>query len=166
MEPIGCDVSSDRSGRVHCGASASDVPPTYATSSHTETPRVRSARCPGESVGTLSPVSIFFPDAFPVPGTTSPVTTAFDDGASPSNGAPHSPLTRLRSCCVGGILQCDVRLWRPAHIAQAVSQAPRWTNNNRPSRSDCCRAHGSVPPPPSAPHRLADADGCATPPVV
>ena len=61
MEPIGYDVSSDRNGPTRYVASASVFPPTYATSSHTETPRVRSSRGLGVSAVTSWPVSIFFP---------------------------------------------------------------------------------------------------------
>src|SRR5712691_11469110 len=64
----------------------------------------------------------FSPDRFPAPGTTWPVRTVFDDGANPSNGAPHNPPTRLRSCCAGGMLRCDVPLWPPEHIPPVASQ--------------------------------------------
>jgi hypothetical protein len=49
MEPIGYAGSSDKSEPAHCVASASGTPSAYATSSHTETPRARSWRCPDES---------------------------------------------------------------------------------------------------------------------
>src|SRR5712691_7761772 len=88
--------------------------------------------------------------------------TAFDDGANPSNGAPHNPPTRLRSCCAGGILRCDVPLWPPAQIPPVASQGQRWTDNNPPSPPAGGLGRGSGAPP-GSPRRLADADGCAIP---
>ena len=72
----------------------------------------------------------FFPDAFPAPGTTWPVTTVFDDGANPSNCALHNPLNRLRSCFSGGILQYDVPPWPPGPTLRARSPDRRWTDNS------------------------------------
>src|SRR5712691_8376333 len=100
----------------------------------------------------------FSPGGFPVPGTTWRVTKAFDDAANPSNCAPHNPPNRLRSCCAGDILRCDVRLSPPGQTPTAASAAPRWTNNNRPLSPAGCRGRGNGSPP-TALRRLADADG-------
>src|SRR6266852_4355810 len=60
----------------------------------------------GESRGPF-----FSPDRFPAPRTTWPVTTAFDDAATLSNGVPHSRPTRLRFCSAGDMLRCDAPPW-------------------------------------------------------
>src|SRR6266404_3227599 len=146
MEPTGSNVSSDRNGPAHYVASASAFPPTYATSSHTETPRVRSPRCLGESAVTSLPVSIFFPDAFPAPGTTSPVMRAFDAAASRSNGVPHHRPNPLRSCYAGDILRCDVQPWPLGPTHPARSQGPYWTDQSPLSRPHPGRGPGSVSP--------------------
>src|SRR6267142_2716080 len=72
------------------------------------------------------------------------VTTAFDDDANPSNDGPRSPLNRLHSCCAGGILRYDVRLWLRGPTAIEMSQARRWTDKNPPSRPAGCLGRGSV----------------------
>src|SRR5712691_9998435 len=100
----------------------------------------------------------FSPAGFPSPGTTWPVTKAFDDAASPSNCAPHNLPNRLRSCSAGDILRCDVRLSPPAPIPPAASPVPRWTDNNPLSPPAGCRGRSSGSPPPAL-RRLADADG-------
>ena len=158
MEPISYDVSRDRNGPTRYVASASAFPPTYATSSHTETPRVRSSRCLGVSAGTSWPVSIFFPAAFPAPGTTSPGMRAYDAAASRSNGGPHHRPTPLRSCDAGDMLRGGVPPWPRGLTHPAPSQGPYWTENRPLARPHPDRGHGSVSPS-TMPRRLAAADG-------
>src|ERR1043166_4371559 len=66
----------------------------------------------------------FSPARFPSLKTRWRVMTAFGDDATPSNSGPHSLLTQPRSCCAGGILRCDVRLWPHEPTATAVSLSP------------------------------------------
>src|SRR5712691_7523513 len=98
----------------------------------------------------------FSPDRFPAPGTTWPVTTAFDDAATLSNDAPHSRPNRLRSCSAGDMLRCDVPLWPRGPTPRAGSQGPHWTENSRLSRPCPDRGHG-IEAPPTIPLHLADA---------
>src|SRR5262245_51247665 len=107
----------------------------------------------------------FSPAGFPSPETRWRVTIAFGDDATPPNSGPHSPLTRLHSCCAGGILQCDVRLWPHGPTATAVSQVRRWTDKNRPSPPAGCLGRGSVARL-TAPRRLVAAAASAPPRVV
>src|SRR6266852_2765560 len=158
MEPTGSNVSSDRNGPAHYVASASAFPPTYATSSHTETPRVISPRCHGESAVTSEPVPIFFPPAFPAPETTSPVMRAFDAAASRSHCVPHNRPNLLRSYSAGDMLRCGVQPWPPGPTPPARSPGPYWTENSPRSRPHPGRGHGHVSPS-TMPHRLAAADG-------
>src|SRR5712692_11341623 len=74
----------------------------------------------------------FSPAGFPVPGTTWPGTTAFDDAANPSNGAPHSPPNRLRSSCAAYTLRYDGQPEPPGPTPTAASPAPRSTGNHPP----------------------------------
>src|SRR4029434_9575759 len=107
----------------------------------------------------------FSPEEFPSPETMWRVTTAFGDDATPSNYGPHSPLTRLHSCCAGGILRCDVRLSLHGPTATAVSQAWRWTDKNRPSPPAGCLGRGSVVRL-TVPRRLVAAAASAPPHAV
>src|SRR5712692_1519553 len=75
----------------------------------------------------------FFPEAFPAPETTSPVTRAFDAAASLSNDGPHRRRTRLHSCSVGDLLPDDVRLGPRGPMSTAASQVTRWTKNHPPA---------------------------------
>src|SRR5215475_5155398 len=86
----------------------------------------------------------FSPAGFPSPDTRWRVTTALGDEATPPHDGPHRPRTPPHSCCAGGILQCDVRLWPHGPTAPAVSQARRWTDNNRPAPPAGCLGRGSV----------------------
>src|SRR5713101_8021493 len=85
----------------------------------------------------------FSPARFPAPGTTWPVTTAFDDAATLSNCAPRSRPNRLHSCSAGDILPCAVPLWPPGHIPPGASREQRGTGNNPPSPLALGRGHGS-----------------------
>src|SRR6267142_478535 len=84
------------------------------------------------------------------------VTTAFDDDANPSNDGPRRPLNRLHSCCAGGMLRYDVRLWLRGPTAIEMSQARRWTDKNPPARPAGGLGRGSVARLP-APRRLVAA---------
>src|SRR6266566_5423437 len=107
----------------------------------------------------------FSPEEFPSPETMWRVTTAFGDDATPSNDGPHRPLPRLHSCCAGGMLRCDVRLWPHGPTATAVSQARRWTEKNRPSPPAGCLGRGRVARR-TVPRRLVAAAASAPPHVV
>ena len=76
----------------------------------------------------------FSPARFPAPETRWPVTRAFDDAATRSNGALHSPPNRLRSCCAGDMLQSDVPPWPPGPTPPAGSLDRHWTEKSRLSR--------------------------------
>src|SRR2546426_10488380 len=114
MGPIGYAVSSERSEHVHGVASAFDVPSADATSFRTATRRVSSWRGPGASGATASQGPVFSPAGLLSPETTWPGTTACAVAATPSNGVPHHPPTRLHSSCSADTLRCDGRLWPPA----------------------------------------------------
>src|SRR6266852_6105137 len=87
----------------------------------------------------------FSPDRFPAPRTMWPGTTAFDDAATLSNGAPHSRPTQLRLCSAGDMLRCDALPWPHGLTPLVRSQGPHWTEKSRLARL--------------GPRRLADAGG-------
>src|SRR5262245_28925134 len=119
MVPIGCAVSNDTGEQAHGVADAWFVHAAYVLTSRTAPRCTMSPRCPCVSAVPLSLASIFSPAGFPSPATRWRVTTAFGDDATPSNSGPHRPLTRLHSCCAGGILRCAGRLWPPGPTATA-----------------------------------------------
>src|SRR2546427_5335314 len=164
MVPIGYVVSNDTGEQAHCAANAWSVHAAYVMSSRTDTRCTRSPRCPCGSAVPSSLASIFFPEEFPSPETMWRVTTAFGDDATPSNDGPHRPLPRLHSCCAGGMLRCDVRLWPHGPTATAVSQARRWTEKNRPSPPAGCLGRGRVARR-TVPRRLVAAAASAPPHV-
>src|SRR5438445_11340794 len=106
-----------------------------------------------------------FPAGFPSPETLWRVTTALGEDATPSNDGPPSPLIRLHSCCAGGMLRGDVRLWPHGPTAPAVSQARRWPEQHRPAPPAGCRGRGRVARL-TTPHRLVAAAAAAPPHVV
>jgi hypothetical protein len=75
----------------------------------------------------------FSPARFPVLGTTWPGTTAFDEVATPSNGAPHSRPNPLHSYSAGDMLRCDVPLWLPGPSPPGASRVQRWTDHHPPA---------------------------------
>src|SRR5882724_9358202 len=165
MVPIGYAVSNDTGEQAHCVANALPVHAAHVMSFRTDTRCTRSPRCPSVSAVTSSLASIFSPAGFPSPETTWPVTTAFDDGASPSNGGPHHPPRRPHADCAGGIPQGAVRLEPLGRTPIVASRAQRWTGNHPPAPSAGGLDRGSASPPPS-PRGLAAACACATPRVV
>src|SRR6266496_2273135 len=107
----------------------------------------------------------FSPDGSLSQDTTWRVTTAFDDGASPSTCGPRSRPSQPRSCSAGDTLQYDVPLWPPGQRPPTASPAGHGTGQ-RPLAPPCgSLAHDNDARPPSR-HGLLGAGAYAPPPVV